>query len=360
MLKRSILYISFSSAKYRSSDDLFAVQESSLLYKSALAEGNNVHYLLNSNLRFSGRYFEIEISSLSRNAVSFMLFAIRYIKRKKFDAVIVHDTGNFLQAACIRILTGSVTILQHHGEQTFRRKKAFLLRWYDRFIAAYFFNGSEVARPFIKRGLFPVKKVFEVTEGTTDFTFDPQRPPNTRKKLIAVGRLNENKNFLTLLKALKIVVNSTPDFEVALYYSTSEQERELKEYTVNNGLSAHVNFKGKVAHDALEEIFNQSDIFVSCSLREGSGYALIEALACGVFPVVSRIPSFEYLLSGLESKRMFEPSDENELANMLSEAMRLEITHASRIEIRWHFESRASAQGIAKQVNDALDALLIK
>ncbi len=36
-------------------------------------------------------------------------------------------------------------------------------------------------------------------------------------------------------------------------------------------------------------------MFVLASHREGSGYALIEALACGLPPVVSDIPSFRSL-----------------------------------------------------------------
>ena len=38
-----------------------------------------------------------------------------------------------------------------------------------------------------------------------------------------------------------------------------------------------------------------ADVFVLGSHREGSGYSLIEALACGLPPVVTDIPSFRSL-----------------------------------------------------------------
>ena len=42
----------------------------------------------------------------------------------------------------------------------------------------------------------------------------------------------------------------------------------------------------------IEKLMRASDLFVLGSHREGSGYSLIEALACGLPPVVTDIPSF--------------------------------------------------------------------
>ena len=42
-------------------------------------------------------------------------------------------------------------------------------------------------------------------------------------------------------------------------------------------------------HVELEQYFRAADFFVQMSHREGSGYAVIEALACGTTPLVSDI-----------------------------------------------------------------------
>jgi len=49
---------------------------------------------------------------------------------------------------------------------------------------------------------------------------------------------------------------------------------------------------GSVDHSKLERLYNSADYFVLGSHYEGSGFSLAEALACGVVPVVTDIPSF--------------------------------------------------------------------
>ena len=60
-------------------------------------------------------------------------------------------------------------------------------------------------------------------------------------------------------------------------------------------LAARVHLLGRVPHEEVETLCRAADLFVLGSHREGSGYALLEALACGLTPVVSDIPSFRSL-----------------------------------------------------------------
>jgi hypothetical protein len=56
-----------------------------------------------------------------------------------------------------------------------------------------------------------------------------------------------------------------------------------------------VRLAGEVAHDRIAAFLSAADIFVVGSHHEGSGYALMEALACGTTPVVTDIPAFRAL-----------------------------------------------------------------
>jgi glycosyltransferase involved in cell wall biosynthesis len=63
-------------------------------------------------------------------------------------------------------------------------------------------------------------------------------------------------------------------------------------------LRERVTLVGAVPHDQIGAWFSAADVFVSGSHHEGSGYSLIEAMACGAAPCVTSIPSFRALTGG--------------------------------------------------------------
>lgn len=99
----------------------------------------------------------------------------------------------------------------------------------------------------------------------------------------SVGRLHPAKDFLTLLKAGKLVLEEIPDFTLSIYGDgplRSKMERFIEE----NGLKEHVFLKGFVK-DVSRQIA-QYGAFVFSSRAEGMPNALLEAMAAGM-PCIS-------------------------------------------------------------------------
>ena len=59
-----------------------------------------------------------------------------------------------------------------------------------------------------------------------------------------------------------------------------------------------MNLVGPVPRERIATYFSAADFFVVGSHHEGSGYALMEACACGAVPVVTDIPTFRLLTGG--------------------------------------------------------------
>ena len=100
---------------------------------------------------------------------------------------------------------------------------------------------------------------------------------------------------------------------------------------------------------------NAADLLVSGSHREGSGFALIEAMACGLPPVVTDIPSFRALTGGAVG-RLWRRGDATDLAA----ALRWQWASRNpqqRAAIRAHFERRLSLPAIGQAFGAAYDEL---
>lgn len=102
-------------------------------------------------------------------------------------------------------------------------------------------------------------------------------------KLVAVGRLSEQKNYNLMLDAFRIVMETYPDIKLEIY-GEGELKSVLSDKIVELNLSQNVELKGLT--DNVPEVFSQSDIFVMSSEYEGFGLVIAEALASGL-PVVS-------------------------------------------------------------------------
>ena len=104
-----------------------------------------------------------------------------------------------------------------------------------------------------------------------------------RKKVISVGRLSPQKNYASLIRAFKYVVDKHPDWSLDIY-GNGPQEFELKSLINQLNLNRHVYLKG-FSSNVKEEMINAS-IYAMSSIFEGFPLVLIEAMTCGL-PVVS-------------------------------------------------------------------------
>lgn len=111
------------------------------------------------------------------------------------------------------------------------------------------------------------------------------RPASSdRKKIIvAVGRLEEQKDPLLLLEAFVLVHERVPEYRLLLYGEGSLQEKLLDEI-VRRGLEGSVFLKGNA--ERMDELVKDASLFVLSSRYEGMPNALMEAMALGV-PCIS-------------------------------------------------------------------------
>ncbi len=93
-----------------------------------------------------------------------------------------------------------------------------------------------------------------------------------------------------LVHAIPEVVEKIPKARF-LFCGTGPLEKLMKEKTTRRGLSSYVHFAGSVRNEELPKYLNSADIYVSCSLSDGTSVCLLEAMACGLPVVVTDLPA---------------------------------------------------------------------
>ena len=107
--------------------------------------------------------------------------------------------------------------------------------------------------------------------------------PLEGKTVIATGRLTAQKNFLSLVRAFRIVADRFPDWRLVILGDGGQRDM-LADEIGRLSLEGSVLLKGPVK-DVKGELMSASCLVLS-SLFEGFGMALTEAMSCGL-PVVS-------------------------------------------------------------------------
>ena len=105
--------------------------------------------------------------------------------------------------------------------------------------------------------------------------------PEKSKVLLFVGRLGQEKNIYFLLECLEKVFAELPGTFLVLVGSGPEEE-ELKNLTIDRGISNNVIFAGKKDRSEMARHYAGSDLFVFTSLTETQGLVIAEAKAAGI------------------------------------------------------------------------------
>lgn len=140
-----------------------------------------------------------------------------------------------------------------------------------------------------------------------------------RRRLLAVGRLGNEKRFVNLIEAFASLVPRFPDWELVLVGEGPERAR-LSEMIESAGLSATVFLAGHVGN--LGDWYRSADLFTLTSRFEGFPNVLVEALAHGL-PAVSvdcNTGPRDIIRPGVDGL-LIPPEDDSALADALGHLM---------------------------------------
>lgn len=133
-------------------------------------------------------------------------------------------------------------------------------------------------------------KMMILPKGVNTDIFKPTDKRNAGNSLtiISTRQLRKTYNHDCVLNALPSVAQRIPNLKY-LICGDGEYRTELETLSGKLGTENHVRFVGTVKHEELPSYLGSADIYVSMQSSDGVSSSLLEAMSCGVFPIVTDI-----------------------------------------------------------------------
>ena len=237
-------------------------------------------------------------------------------------------------------------VVQEHADQPWPAWRAPLLRWGLRAADAFFFSARASAEPWLERGLIRDSGlVHQILVASTPFRRQDRAAARAKTGMrggpvvLWVARLTRNKDPLTVINGFEMVLKQAPTARLYMIYGSEELLSQVRARIESSAaLKPAVTLLGSFLYADLEAIYNSADYFVLGSHREGASGALVEALACGVVPVVTDLPSSQRLTDGGTIGALWPPGNAGAFASTLLAVMRQPIQTVAELAVQYFAE----------------------
>ncbi len=255
----------------------------------------------------------------------------RTLKREKFNVLHFHNFGfpSVLQILISPSAANTLNILTFHASMegsTFLKHFPSFLYLLNK-ICQWKIDGVIGVAPLILDYFKYYKGPKRIIPNGIDLEEFNLNVPKIQKycdekiNLLFVGRIEERKGLIHLLKAFKILNKKFSNLRLIIV-GDGPLEDECKSYVKKNKLK-EVIFEGRVT-GSIAPYYRTADIFISPALyRESFGLVLLEAIACGAPVVAFANQGYRELLKNKSSGRFLsKPRDYRGLAQKIEKLVR--------------------------------------
>lgn len=282
------------------------------------------------------------------------------------DVFHVHGLGFGPEVHELHTLAPTTPILlQDHADRVPRFWRCNAWRSGAAAAAGISFCARAQAEPFRRARLLPpTVEIFEIAELTSSFVpgdgvaARAATGVHGEPAVLWVGHLNANKDPLTVLDGVGGALRSLPKLHLWCCYGTSPLLAAVETRLARDRLlRERVHLLGRVPHKHVEQLMRAADAFVLGSHREGGSSALVEAMATGLTPVVTDIPSSRALTGNGAVGSLWPCGDSAALATAL-QATAATSGPAERARVRHYFDGHLAGPALGRQLTAAYARLL--
>ena len=302
--------------------------------------------------KYSAGYLELPYRKFS---ILSLLRLILAVKKWDIDIIHSHGRGAGIYSRIVGVFTKVTVVHTHHG--IFFEKN--IIKKTTRIAIEYFLN--KLTNHMIFVSLSECKNYLKnLPLINVDFSIVPNGvpiPENVTKKirkektyLISVTRLEPEKgnNFLLSLMALLLKKNTNLNLKIV---GDGPLRMDLENLAHKLNIEKYVEFLG--VRTDIPSLLEASDIFISCSLGEAQGIAVIEAMSYQLPVVVSNVAGHVDSVESGKNGLLFNLNELNEGADLIHKLIsNREFSDALSKSARKHIIHNYSINGMINSMNN--------
>lgn len=159
--------------------------------------------------------------------------------------------------------------------------------------------------------------------------FCPPMLKSIKYDVLYASRIDENKNFPLLIRAIDKLKAQFPELKVCVA-GYGEKLDEVRRMVHQKGLDNFFLFLGRVDHQLIKDLYYQSRIFVLTSRSEGVPMALIEAMACKVACISTNVGEIGSIIKDGENGFLLNNTEDDSL---LAERIKMLLTNQDLLDL---------------------------
>jgi len=292
--------------------------------------GHDVHYLSfdPSTQSFSFQYHTLANTYL-HGFIQFILinrFINKIQKNYHFDLFHAFYATNYGLTACLQKKV-PVVVTFAGSDILIEPQRNPLFNWVDKFVAkradAINAVSYQIKEKLISEYKVNESKIWVFSEGVdlNLFSMLENRRNESKIRIVSTRNFYEIYDQETIFQAITQILKQKENLEFYFFGDGPLKEKYIQ-IIKRNELAGKVYFEGWQPREKIAKQLAESQIYISASRSDGTSSSLLEAMACGCFPVVSDIPANRNWIKQGENGFLFEVGSIEEFSELLLKAIK--------------------------------------
>ena len=239
------------------------------------------------------------------NSLMPLLFFKLFKTRNDFDIVHAHSHLFFSTNLCAlaRKFGSAPLVITNHGliSQTV---PVWVHKIYIPTIAKWTYKSAdkiicytEQEKSILKKLGIDSDKIVVIHNGIDTNVFTPDKREESNNQILWIGRFTPGKGVEYVIDAFGMLVNEYSNLKL-LMIGTGPLKEIIEQKIQDLNLSKNIIIKEFIPNSNLPEIYQNSDAFILPSINEGIPRTILEAMACGLPVVCTKLPQLTDVVKG--------------------------------------------------------------